>query len=84
MASTINEVRRERRAAIRGLKREVRGLDTVVELLQRRLQAILLRKTKIPEVTDLTDIDAIASEIGKRHQQLERGIAAVGDVFMTI
>lgn len=50
--ATINQLRQERQAYFRELKRVLKPVDTAVEKLQRFNQRILDRKRDIPEVSD--------------------------------
>jgi hypothetical protein len=84
MASTINEVRRERHQALRTLKRYARGVDTGVEALQRLLERVLSRKLKIPESKDLVELEAIATAIDRRVMELLKAIADAAVIFSTL
>lgn len=57
MAMSINQVRSERRKDLLRIKRKVKEIDTIVEVMQRLIQRPLDRKTKIPEWNDLVKID---------------------------
>lgn len=54
---TINELIRVRRKGMRSLKGAAKALDTQVEVLQRKIDAVLERKTKVPTRYDISQID---------------------------
>lgn len=51
--ASINQVIRERKKVVRGLKQKLRIVDSVLEVMERRQNSILSRKLKVPEVQDL-------------------------------
>lgn len=51
--ATINQLRRERIAFYKELKRGVRSLDSAVERLQRHVDSVLDRRRDLPETSDL-------------------------------
>jgi len=54
--ATINQMRQERFAIFRELKRQLRPVDTELEYQERKIQQVLDRKRNVPEVSDLNDV----------------------------
>ncbi len=75
VARTINEMARERRAAIRRLRHELKGVGTSVEKSVRRVTRILERRTKVPEVSDLDQLTVEFVIIQKEFDEYQRSIA---------
>jgi len=77
---TLNELARERRKYLVEVARRWRTLDTGVERGQRRLARILSRKNKVPEVTDLknldTDLTAVLQAVQAVNSLIDKGFVA--------
>lgn len=84
MALTINEVRRERRVALRDIRRRSRSLDTSVESFQRKLNSILQRQTKVPESADLDKLYQGYVSIKTMLRDLEKSINDSAAIFSMI
>lgn len=54
--ATINQMRQERFAIFRELKRKLRPVDTELEYQERKIQQVLDRKRNVPEVSDLNEV----------------------------
>lgn len=63
MATTINELARERRAVVSNLRRTLKGVDTQQEKLERYLNRLISRKRKIPELDDLAQISTMLANL---------------------
>lgn len=76
----VNQVIRERKLVWRGLKRQLKAVDTVLERMERRQNRVLGRKRKAPELQDLQNIigDArvLQTEIDRYAKILAAGYAA--------
>lgn len=63
--ATINQLRTERLAYFRELKRALRTVDTEVEKAERKIESVLNRKRDVPETVDFEQITQTVEELGK-------------------
>lgn len=84
MALTINELRRERRLALRDLRKQLRSLDTSVEKSQRFLNSLLQRQTKIPEAADLDKVWEFYKALKSLLFIYEKGLSVAATIFTTV
>jgi len=61
------------------LQRELKGVDTAVEDLQRTMTALRSRKNKIPDDDDLEKVISLAQDIHDRVIAFEYSLADVTD-----
>ncbi len=78
MARTINEMARDRRRAVSALKRELKGVRTSVEKSIRRIDRMLQRRSKVPEIIDL---DALTVEYMEAQKQFDEYQVSIGDAL---
>lgn len=72
--ATLAELQRERKTALREVRRRERSLDTELERLERRIFRLLDRKTLITTADALNVADRI-NALGQLLRQLESGVA---------
>ena len=74
---TLNELVRERRKYLVELQRRWRTLDTRIERGQRLIKRILARRTKVPEIKDLNQIEieltGVMDSVTKVNNLIEKG-----------
>lgn len=51
--ASINQLIRDRKKVVSNLKRQLKVVDTVLEVMERRQNLILSRRLKVPELEDL-------------------------------
>ncbi len=78
MARTINEMARDRRRAVAALKRELKGVRTSVERSIRRIDRLLQRRNKVPEISDL---DLLTVEYQEAQKQFDEYQTSIGDAL---
>ena len=78
MARTINEMARDRRRAVAALKRELKGVRTSVERSIRRIDRLLQRRNKVPEISDL---DLLTVEYQEAQKQFDEYQISIGDAL---
>ena len=74
--ASVNQVVRERRLVWRGLKRQLKAVDTQVEKLERLQDRIIARRRKAPELEDLQEAVTIARELQTEVDRYARILAA--------
>lgn len=78
--ATINQLRTERLAYFRELKRALRSVDTEVEKVERRIESVIQRKRDVPEITDFEHVTQIIQTLGETLMALET-ILRAGEVL---
>lgn len=77
--ATINQLRTERLAYFRELKRALRAVDTELEKVERRIDQVLNRKRNVPEVNDFESVTQTTQALGEKlrsfDQTLDQGVA---------
>lgn len=68
--ATINQLRVERLAYFRELKRALRPIDSAVEKAQRHVDRVLDRKRNVPETQDWLQFDQIGFELAEALEQM--------------
>jgi hypothetical protein len=76
--ASLNQIIRERKSVVQGLKKALRLIDTQVELSERLISRILSRRLKVPELADLGKLAGYASSL---NQALRVYVALVGRGF---
>lgn len=67
--ASINQVIRERKKVVSNLKRSLKTVDSILELMERRQNSILSRKLKVPELEDLAYLAAKSRELDQALRQ---------------
>lgn len=60
---TINQLAQDRKRAFKELKRTLKPVDTTVERIERKIEAVIQRRNKVPEEEDLLEVLNGANEI---------------------
>lgn len=71
---TINQLRTERLAYFRELKRAIRQVDTAQEKLERYAERVIERKKNIPDMGDFQTMNNDFEELGQAVSQLGRSL----------
>ena len=79
--ATINQLRQERLAFFREIKRATRPVDSAVEQMQRYVQRILDRRRDVPEETEFQELARLLQQIVELLVLLEKVLEAGGAVF---
>ena len=74
MARTINEMARARRSAVRRLRQELKGVASMTQRSIRRINRILERRSKVPEVSDLDELTIEFVAIQKEFDEYQKSI----------
>ena len=80
--SDLNQLGRQRRESVRGIRRAQKTLDSSVEQLERMLIRILSRKRNVPTVDDFINIGELIRAIDANLEQLFRVHNAALEVDM--
>jgi len=81
LASTINQLIRERKNVYRELKRAMRRLDSYQEEAERMINRVLARKRSVPDVEDYSELIQKVAEVGSAHNSLQHLLEQYSDVF---
>jgi len=79
--ATINQLRVERLAYFRELKRGLRTVDTAIEKAQRKVDGVLARKRDVPEVNDFESITEQIQALGEAARALSAILEAGALLF---
>jgi len=79
--ATINQLRQERFAYFRELKRALRSVDTEVEKAERRIETVLNRKRNVPETADWEQVTQVIQTLGETLRALDNILAAGAAIF---
>lgn len=82
--ATINQLRIERLAYYRELKRGLRGVDTQVEDMKRQVDRILSRRRNVPEVADFQTSTRNLKQILDALVQLEKILETGRAIFQIL
>lgn len=72
--ATINQLRTERLAYFRELKRALRSVDSEVEKVERKIDQVLNRKRNVPEVDDFEMVTATTQAMGEKLRQFDNAL----------
>lgn len=79
--ATINQLRTERLAYFRELKRGLRTVDSAIEKAQRKVDGVLARKRDVPEVNDFETITEQIQLLGEAARALSAILEAGALLF---
>jgi hypothetical protein len=79
--ATINQLRTERLAYFRELKRGLRTVDSAIEKAQRKVDSVIARKRDVPEVNDFEQITETIQALGEAARALSAILEAGALLF---
>ncbi len=79
--ASLNQIGRDRKAALREIDRLLRTVDSKVELLQRLLKRLRSRKLLVPELEEFNKIGLATQDMEKSLGDLINGIQSAATVF---
>ncbi len=80
--ATLSQVARERKDALRALRKLSISLDAAQEAVDRELVRLINRKKAVPESGDLEKVGALLANMNSRYNILLKGVQDVGRAFM--
>jgi Sec-independent protein translocase protein TatA len=81
---TLNELIRERKKALRELKRSLKTVDTTLEKQERKINQQLSRRIKVPEIEDLETIILMTKELDNALVIHMRQLDATQKIYSTV
>jgi len=79
--ATLASIVRERKKALRYLRKLLKAVDTKIEVTQRRLKRLIARKEVVPEATDLDKLGKDMAEVDKLSAASMQGYSDVSRYF---